>query len=76
MPGMALIPVEDRAELLSDNAAGYHSKKFIACLRLVGTRHIVASPFPPDRLLEPNPDSRRAYWGLIPPQTDQCCPVT
>jgi transposase InsO family protein len=45
--GMTDIPVEDRAVLLSDNGAGYVSRQFGEYLRLVGVRHIVASPYHP-----------------------------
>jgi putative transposase len=45
--GMTGIPVENRAVLLSDNGAGYVSRQFGEYLRLVGVRHIVASPYHP-----------------------------
>jgi len=45
--GMTDVPVEDRTALLSDNGAGYLSRKFGEYLRLVGVRHIVASPYHP-----------------------------
>jgi len=45
--GMTDIPVEDRTVLLSDNGAGYVSRQFGEYLRLVGVRHIVASPYHP-----------------------------
>ncbi|NIS79680.1 MAG: DDE-type integrase/transposase/recombinase, partial [Anaerolineales bacterium] len=45
--GMTNIPVEDRTVLLSDNGAGYLSRQFGEYLRLVGVRHIVASPYHP-----------------------------
>jgi putative transposase len=45
--GMTDIPVENRAVLLSDNGAGYISRQFGEYLRLVGVRHIVASPYHP-----------------------------
>jgi transposase InsO family protein len=45
--GMTDIPVEDRTVLLSDNGAGYLSRRFGEYLRLVGVRHIVASPYHP-----------------------------
>lgn len=41
------VPVEDRTVLLSDNGAGYISQQFNQYLRLVGIRHITASPFHP-----------------------------
>ena len=45
--GMTDVPLEDRTVLLSDNGAGYISQQFNAYLRLVGIRHITASPFHP-----------------------------
>ena len=45
--GMTDVPVEDRSVLLSDNGAGYISQQFGEYLRLVGIRHIVASPYHP-----------------------------
>jgi putative transposase len=45
--GMADVPVEDRTALLSDTGAGYISRQFGEYLRLVGIRHIVASPYHP-----------------------------
>jgi putative transposase len=45
--GMTDIPVEDRTVLLSDNGAGYISQQFNQYLRLVGIKHITASPFHP-----------------------------
>ena len=45
--GMTDVPVEDRTTLLSDNGAGYLSRQFGDYLRLVGIRHIVASPYHP-----------------------------
>jgi putative transposase len=45
--GMTDIPVEDRTVLLSDNGTGYLSRQFGEYLRLVGVRHIVASPYHP-----------------------------
>jgi transposase InsO family protein len=45
--GMTDIPVENRAVLLSDNGSGYLSQQFGEYLRLVGVRHIVASPYHP-----------------------------
>jgi len=45
--GMTDIPVENRAVLLSDNGSGYVSRQFGEYLRLVGVRHIVASPYHP-----------------------------
>ena len=45
--GMTDVLVEDRTVLLSDNGAGYVSQQFNQYLRLVGIRHITASPFHP-----------------------------
>jgi transposase InsO family protein len=45
--GMTDVPVEDRMALLSDNGAGYLSRQFGEYLRLVGIRHIIASPYHP-----------------------------
>ena len=45
--GMTDVPVEDRTVLLSDNGASYISQQFNQYLRLVGIRHITASPFHP-----------------------------
>ena len=45
--GMIDVPIEDRTVLLSDNGAGYLSRRFGEYLRLVGIRHIVASPYHP-----------------------------
>ena len=45
--GMTDVPVEYRTVLLSDNGAGYISQQFNQYLRLVGIRHITASPFHP-----------------------------
>jgi transposase InsO family protein len=45
--GMTDTLVEDRTVLLSDNGAGYVSRQFGEYLRLVGLRHIVASPYHP-----------------------------
>ena len=45
--GMTDVPVEDRTMLLSDNGAGYLSRQFGDYLRLVGLRHIIASPYHP-----------------------------
>ena len=42
--GMTNVPVEDRTVLLSDNGSGYLSRQFGEYLRLVGVRHIIASP--------------------------------
>ena len=45
--GMIDVPIEDRTVLMSDNGAGYLSRRFGEYLRLVGIRHIVASPYHP-----------------------------
>jgi putative transposase len=45
--GMTDVPVEDRSVILSDNGSGYLSRQFGEYLRLVGVRHIVASPYHP-----------------------------
>jgi putative transposase len=45
--GMTDVPIEDRTVLLSDNGASYISQQFNQYLRLVGIRHITASPFHP-----------------------------
>ena len=45
--GMTDVPIEDRTVLLSDNGAGYLSRQFGEYLRLIGVRHIVASPYHP-----------------------------
>ena len=47
MTGMTDVPIEDRTVLLSDNGSGYLSRRFGEYLRLVGIRHIVASPYHP-----------------------------
>ncbi|MFP6650909.1 MAG: hypothetical protein VCA17_01585, partial [Dehalococcoidia bacterium] len=41
------VPWERRTRLLSDNGPGYISHSFGEYLRLVGIRHILASPFHP-----------------------------
>jgi putative transposase len=45
--GMGEVPVRDRTSLLSDNGSGYVSRAFGDYLRLVGIKHILASPFHP-----------------------------
>ena len=47
LTGMTDVPVEDRTFLLSDNGAGYISRKFNEYLGLVGIRHITAAPYHP-----------------------------
>jgi len=47
LTGMTDVPVEDRTVLLSDNGPGYLSGQFSQYLRLVGIRHIIASPYHP-----------------------------
>ena len=44
---MTDVPWEHRTRLLSDNGPGYISHSFGEYLRLVGIRHILASPFHP-----------------------------
>ena len=45
--GMTDVPVENRTVLLSDNGSGYLSRQFGEYLRLVGIKHIIASPYHP-----------------------------
>ena len=45
--GMRDVPVDDRTVLLSDNGSGYLSRQFSEYLRIVGIRHIIASPYHP-----------------------------
>jgi transposase InsO family protein len=45
--GMTDVPLQDRTRLLSDNGSGYISRAFREYLRLVGIRHILASPYHP-----------------------------
>jgi len=47
LTGMTDVPVEDRTVLLSDNGPGYLSGQFSQYLKLVGIRHIIASPYHP-----------------------------
>ena len=47
LTGMTDVPVEDRTFLLSDNGAGYLSRKFNEYLGLVGIKHITAAPYHP-----------------------------
>ncbi|MFC2063352.1 IS3 family transposase [Chloroflexota bacterium] len=43
--GMSEVPIKDHTSLLSDNGSGYVSQAFGDYLRLVGIKHILASPF-------------------------------
>ena len=43
--GMSEVSVKDRTSLLSDDGSGYVSRVFGHYLRLVGIKHILASPF-------------------------------
>jgi putative transposase len=45
LTGMTDVPWDHRTRLLSDNGPGYISHSFGEYLRLVGIRHILASPF-------------------------------
>jgi len=45
--GMSEVPIKNRTSLLSDNGSGYVSQAFGDYLRLVGIKHILASPFHP-----------------------------
>ena len=45
--GMHEVSIRDRTSLLSDNGSGYISQAFGDYLRLVGIKHILASPFHP-----------------------------
>lgn len=47
LTGMTDVPVEGRTVLLSDNGPGYLSRQFNDYLRLVGIRHVIASPYHP-----------------------------
>ena len=47
LTGMTEIHLDDRTRLLSDNGPGYVSRAFGDYLRLVGIRHILASPYHP-----------------------------
>lgn len=47
LTGMTDVPVENRTLLLTDNGSGYLSSKFNEYLRLIGVKHIVASPYHP-----------------------------
>ena len=45
--GMGEVPIKDRTSLLSDNGSGYVPQAFGGYLGLVGIKHILALPFPP-----------------------------
>ncbi len=45
--GMSEVPIKDRTSLLSDNGSDYVSQAFGDYLRLLGIKHILASPFHP-----------------------------
>jgi putative transposase len=45
--GMTDVPLEDRTVLLTDNGAGYISQQFNEYLKMVGIKHITASPYHP-----------------------------
>ena len=47
LTGMTEIPLDNPTKLLSDNGPGYVSRAFGDYLRLVGIRHILASPYHP-----------------------------
>ncbi len=47
LTGMTEVALDDRTRLLSDNGPGYVSRAFGDYLRLVGIRHILASPYHP-----------------------------
>ena len=66
--GMTDVLVEDRTVLLSDNGAGYLSRQFGEYLRLVGVRHIVASPYHPQTngKIERYHRSIKGELGLVP----------
>jgi len=61
---MTDVTVEDRTMLLSDNGSGYISHQFRDYLRLVGIRHIFASPYHPQtngKIEIPPHHQRRIY---------------
>ena len=66
--GMMDVPIEHRTVLLSDNDAGYLSRQFGEYLRLVGVRHIVASPYHPqiNGKIERYHRSIKGELGLLP----------
>jgi len=47
LTGMTEVSLDDRTRLLSDNGPGYVSRAFGDYMRLVGIRHILASPYHP-----------------------------
>ncbi len=47
LTGMTEVSLNDRTRLLSDNGPGYVSRAFGDYMRLVGIRHILASPYHP-----------------------------
>ena len=47
LTGMTEVSLEDRTRLLTDNGPGYVSRAFQDYMRLVGIRHILASPYHP-----------------------------
>ncbi len=47
LTGMTEVPLNDRTRLLSDNGPGYVSRAFGDYLRLLGIKHILASPYHP-----------------------------
>ena len=47
LTGMTVVSLDDRTRLLSHNGPGYVSRAFGDYLRLVGIRHILASPYHP-----------------------------
>lgn len=66
--GMTDVLIEDRTVLLSDNGARYLSRQFGEYLRLVGMRHIVASPYHPQTngKIERYHRTIRGDIGLVP----------
>ena len=47
LTGMTEVSLDDRTRLLSDNGPGYVSRAFGDYMRLVGIKHILASPYHP-----------------------------
>lgn len=68
LTGMAKVAVEDRTVLLSDNGPGYLSRQFNDYLRVVGIRHIVASPYHPqtNRKIERYHRTIKGELSLVP----------